>query len=252
MCHSGLMWFAVTNTRRHFSGTSVKSMWPDSAIRRMRSSEYQPSFFAMATKSSFTSGISTPAWFRMNATAKSGSMPELQLAMMEMVPVGATVVTLQFRSFRIGRTRSPSGPRAALSSGPQMLCGPLREGAADLGQALGLDLGLLVHELLDLPAQLHALVGVVGDAQPHEQVGQAHDAEADAADVLGQLGDLAQRVLVGVDHVLEEVGRDVDHAAEAGPSRSSPFLTNAPRLMEPRLQTSYGRRGCSPQGLVAS
>ena len=96
-------------------------MWPDSAIRRIRSSECQPSFLAMATKSSFTSGISTPAWFRMNATAKSGSMPELQLAMMEMVPVGATVVTLQLRSFRSGRTRSPSGPRAAVSSGPQML-----------------------------------------------------------------------------------------------------------------------------------
>ena len=116
------MWFAVTKTRCHFSGTSAKLMCPASAIRRIRSSEYQPSFLAMATKSSFTSGISTPAWFRMKATAKSGSMPELQPAMMEMVPVGATVVTLQFRSFRIGRTRSPSGPRAAVSSGPQMLC----------------------------------------------------------------------------------------------------------------------------------
>src|SRR5215208_5593261 len=28
-------------------------------------------------------------------------------------------------------------------------------------------------------------------------------------------------------------------------------LTNAPRLIEPRLQTSYGSSGCSPQGLVA-
>ena len=121
MCHSGLMWLAVTNTRCHFSGTSGKSMCPASAMRCIRSSEYQPSAFAMATKSSFTSGISTPAWFRMNATAKSGSMPELQPAMIEMVPVGATVVTLQFRSRRIGRIRSPVGPRAQVSSGPQML-----------------------------------------------------------------------------------------------------------------------------------
>jgi hypothetical protein len=50
----------------------------------------------------------------MNATANSGSMPELHPAMIEIVPVGATVVTLQFRRRRIGRTRSPLGPRAAV------------------------------------------------------------------------------------------------------------------------------------------
>ncbi len=114
----------------------------------MRSSEYQPSFFAMATKSSFTSGISTPAWFRMNATAKSGSMPELQPAMMEMVPVGATVVTLQLRSFRIGRMRSPSGPRAAVSSGPQMLRAHSGKVPRSSARRSRLDLGLVVDELL--------------------------------------------------------------------------------------------------------
>ena len=85
-----------------------------------------------------------------------------------------------------------------------------------------------------------------------KQVGQAHDAEPDAADALGQVGDLRQRILVGVDDVVEEVGREVDDAGGARPSRSRPSLTNAPRLIEPRLQTSYGRSGCSPQGLVAS
>ena len=90
-------------------------------MRSMSSGEYQPSRCAMATKSSFTSGISTPAWLRMKATAKSGSIPELQPAMIEMVPVGATVVTLQFRRRRIGRIRLPSASRAQLSSGPQML-----------------------------------------------------------------------------------------------------------------------------------
>ena len=48
-------------------------------------------------------------------------MPELHPAMMEIVPVGATVVTLQFRSRRMGRTRSPWALRAQVSSGPQML-----------------------------------------------------------------------------------------------------------------------------------
>ena len=40
--------------------------------------------------------------------------------MMLMVPVGATVVTLQLRSICMGRTRFPSASRAQLSSGPQM------------------------------------------------------------------------------------------------------------------------------------
>src|SRR5256885_8543642 len=56
----------------------------------------------------------------MNATANSGSMPDEHPAMIEMVPVGATVVRLQLRSLRMGRTRSPLGPRAQVASGPQI------------------------------------------------------------------------------------------------------------------------------------
>jgi hypothetical protein len=89
-------------------------------MRSINASEYQPSFFATATKSSLTSGIITPAWLRMNATANSGSRPEEQPAMIEIVPVGATVVTLQLRSFCIGRMRRPCSSRAAVSSGPQI------------------------------------------------------------------------------------------------------------------------------------
>ena len=161
--------------------------------------------------------MSTPAWFRMNATANSGSIPELQPAMIEIVPVGATVVTLQFRSRRIGRIRSPLGrARTGLVRAPDASL-PLGEYAADLGEPLGLPLALLVHELLDLPAQLDAFLRVVGDAELHEQVGQAHHAEADAPDPLRQIGDLRQRILVGVDDVVEEVGREVDDAAEVVP-----------------------------------
>ena len=57
------------NTRCHFSGTSGKWMCPASAIVA-RALGVHPSCATMATKSSFTSGIRTPAWFRMNATAK--------------------------------------------------------------------------------------------------------------------------------------------------------------------------------------
>ncbi len=58
----------------------------------------------------------------MNATANSGSIPEEHPAMIEIVPVGATVVRLQLRSRRMGRTRSPRGPRAQVASGPQIDC----------------------------------------------------------------------------------------------------------------------------------
>ena len=109
------------------------------------------------------------------------------------------------------------GPRAAVLSGPQMLRSHSGNDAPLAGQPLGLDLGLLVDELLDLPAQRDPLLGVVGNAQLDEQVGEAHDAQTDAADALRQLGDLRQRILVGVDHVLEEMGREVDHLPQAVP-----------------------------------
>ena len=83
---------------------------------------YQPPAFASATKSALTSGIITPAWFRMNATANSGSRPDEQPAKIEMVPVGATVVMLQLRRRCIGRMRSPDPSRAHVASGPQMDC----------------------------------------------------------------------------------------------------------------------------------
>ena len=41
--------------------------------------------------------------------------------------------------------------------------------------------------------------------------------EPDAADALGQLGDLGQRILVGVDDVLEEVGREMHDPAQRVP-----------------------------------
>jgi len=53
-------------------------MYPAAAICCISSSEYHPSCLAIPTKSSFTSGMITPAWLRMKATANSGSMPDEQ------------------------------------------------------------------------------------------------------------------------------------------------------------------------------
>ncbi len=119
-CHSGRMSWEVTKTRWISLGTPSKWMWPSVAIRSMSSSEYHPWALAMRTKSGLTSGMREPACFRMKATAKRGSIPPEHPAKMEMVPVGATVVRLQFLNRRSGRIRSPSGLRAQDWPGPQM------------------------------------------------------------------------------------------------------------------------------------
>ena len=201
------MWFAVTNTRCHFSGTSGNAMCPASAMRSIRSSEYQPSVFAIATKSSFTSGISTPAWLRMNATAKSGSIPELQPAMIEIVPVGATVVTLQFRSRRIGRMRSPFGPRAQVSSGPQMLRSHSGNTPRSCASRSDSTLASSSTNCLDLagpgprprPSRTAMPSLTKRSARPMTPSPMRRMRWA-------SVGDLRQRVLVDVDDVLEEVG----------------------------------------------
>ena len=76
-------------------------------------------------------------------------------------------------------------------------------------------LRLLVDEVHDLAGQVHGLVGVVGDAEPEEQVGEAHDAQADLAVAAGHLGDLRQRVVVDVDDVVQEAHGGLDDAPQA-------------------------------------
>ena len=148
--------------------------------------------------------------------------------MIEIVPVGATVVTLQFRSRRIGRIRSPSASRAQVSSGPQMLRSHSGNMPRIAGQPLRLGLGLLVHELLHLPAQRHALLGVVGDAELDEDVGQAHDAEPDPADPLGQVGDLGSGYwLASMTFSRKWVERCTSRGG--GPNRSRPSLRRTRR-----------------------
>ena len=206
----------------------------------------------MATKSSFTSGISTPAWFRMNATANSGSMPGAAAGDDRdgagrrhggdvAVPEPAhRADALARRAAGAGLVGTPDAPL------------PLREDAALRPAARDSTLASSSTNCWILRPSSTPSSESYGMPEPDEQVGQPHDAEADPADPLRQVGDLRERVAVGVDHVLEEVGREVDHLAQARPSRSRRPSTKAPRLIEPRLQTSYGRSGCSPQGLVAS
>ena len=61
MCHSGAIALAVTNTRCHFAGTSGNPMWPALAMRAIEFVAVPAFAFAMVVKSSFTSGMRTPA-----------------------------------------------------------------------------------------------------------------------------------------------------------------------------------------------
>ena len=110
-----------------------------------------------------------------------------------MVPVGATV---SWQALRCGRHARELLPAAL----------PREEGAALDGEALGLGAGLVCDELHDGAADLDALLGVVGNAEADEHVGEAHDAEAGLAGEQVHALDLGDRVVVGVDGVVEEVG----------------------------------------------
>ena len=72
---------------------------PASATLRINSFEYNPARFIASTKIGFTSG----SWvlsitFRMNARANRGSIPLDAPQITEIVPVGATVVRVPFRT----------------------------------------------------------------------------------------------------------------------------------------------------------
>ncbi len=151
----------------------------------------------------------------MNATAKSGSIPEAQQLphRPHALPLGPS---------RAGRIRTPDRPL------------PLGEEAALLGELLGGHLGLLIHELHHLAAERHPLLGVVADPQPDEEVRPTHHTESDAADPLRQRVDLGQRVLVCIDHIVEEVGAEVHHGPQALPVHVA-VVHEQPQIHRPEI-----------------
>ena len=76
--------------------------------------------------------------------------------------------------------------------------------------------GLLLDEGHDLFGHRHRLLGVVADAHLQEEVGKAHDPQADLPGLQGALFDLGEREVVGVDDVVQEVDRVVHQVARAG------------------------------------
>ena len=84
------------------------------------------------------------------------------------------------------------------------------EAAPDGGKLLAGPVAAVVDEAHQVLRQVHALVGIIGDAQIQQQVGKAHDAQADLPGGAGDLSDLLQRVVVHIDDIVQEVDRQGD------------------------------------------
>ena len=124
-CHSKSISCAVLKTSRAASGTPATPLRASRAWRppAISASEWKPARLASRSKVSLTK-VSTrspsgPFTRCSKASAKIGSMPDEQPAIIEMVPVGAMVVTVELRSGRPSPVDRPA---------------PVRERAALLGQ----------------------------------------------------------------------------------------------------------------------
>ena len=93
------------------------------------------------------------------------------------------------------------------------------EGTALLGEINAGAHGVVADELHDLGDELLAFFGAVTDAGEIHQVGEAHNAQADAAGLQGgflELGDGGD-IGIGLDDIVEETGGELNAVAQAGP-----------------------------------
>ena len=91
----------MTKTRWTSSGTPGRP-WttPRLATSSMSASEWKPRSWATSAKIGLVKGRTRSPTLWVKATAKAGSTPEEHPAIIEIVPVGAMVVTVEFRSGR--------------------------------------------------------------------------------------------------------------------------------------------------------
>ena len=86
-----------------------------------------------------------------------------------------------------------------------------REGPALFGQTGRGGVAFGIDEAHDAFGQGDARLGIIGDAQLEEEVGKAHDAQADLAVAAHGLVDALQREARGVDDVVQEAHGQVHH-----------------------------------------
>ena len=89
-----------------------------------------------------------------------------------------------------------------------------REAAADGSQFPAGVVTALVDEAHQMFRQIHALVGIVGDAQIEQHIGKAHNAQTDLTGGTGDLSNFFQRIVIDVDDVIQEVHRQRDGVAQ--------------------------------------
>ena len=130
----------------------------------------------------------------------------------------------------------------------------VREGAALAGQNLGCLVCVEADEPHDPAPQPDRFRRVVRDFEADQEIGPSHHAQADFA--AGPRGpcNLRDGVVVHLDHVVQKADGQGDGAGEPLPidPRASPALDHPETLTDPRTHASYGSRGCSPHGFVAS
>ena len=80
-----------------------------------------------------------------------------------------------------------------------------REGSAGLCQLPAFLTARLSHRSHYGFRQPHGLLGVVGDFQPQQGIRPPHDSQADLAGLFGHKVDFLQRILIGVDHVIQKM-----------------------------------------------
>ncbi len=144
-----------------------------------------------------------------------------------------------------------------------------REGATLPGQLDAGAHGVVADELHDLGRKLLTLRAAVADAGLEHQIAQAHDAQADAPAAAGRLFDLghSRYVLVGIHHVVQEAGRQLDrfldlepvHAAirsdvlgQVDRAQAAVLVRSEPLLAAGvgRLQLVQVRHGIAPVGSI--
>ena len=113
--------------------------------------------------------------------------------------------------------------------------GPRREGAALPGELRRCLVPLVLDKGHEPLAQGHAFRRVIGHAKLKEQVGKAHDAQADLAVPAHGLVDHGQGEARGVDDIVEKAHGQMDGAAKALPVHAvvrRVLLRSVPRHME--------------------
>ena len=124
------------------------------------------------------------------------------------VPVGAMVVTVALR-----RGAAPARARALVANPGN---GPRSAASASLAACASRSTSPITSS-----GDRERLGRVVGDAEPHEQVREAHDAEADLPVAARDRVDLRERPGVHVEHVVEEAD-PVAHAGGEGVAVDAP------------------------------